>query len=51
MSIKLQILIIVVILLAMLYIINHVRKKKHRFQICIAMAFCMFRSSDINDIS
>ena len=39
MSIKLQILIIVVIILAMLYIVNHVRSTKHRFEIRIIMAF------------
>lgn len=39
MSIKLQILIIVVILLAMLYIINHVRKKSIDFRYALLWLF------------
>ena len=39
MSIKLQILIIVVIILAMLYIVNHVRKKSIDFKYALLWLF------------
>ena len=41
MSIKLQILIIVVIILAMLYIVNHVRKKSIDFKYALWLFVCI----------
>lgn len=51
MSIKLQILIIVVIILAMLYIVNHVRKKSIDFKYALLWLFCMYMCIGTSDIS